>query len=167
MDEPNNKVKTDKLTDKAFLRLVVTSILGILFCIVCLCSTTYAWFTASVPSVSNELKTAGECTLEVTVSPHNPEGAALVGIENGVELDADVEYLVVMLLPPNSASGYCVIEAGGNTYYTDYIVGNSDEPQIKAFKLRVEGTQTVKFTARWGIYTRNSDVTDGILVITD
>ena len=154
---------TEKLTDKAFLRLVVTSILGIIVCIVCLCSTSYAWFTAGVPSEKNELRAAGECKLEVTVSPEG--GTAIDGIENGVELEAG-EYIVALLLPADSPSGYCVIEAGGTTYYSDYIVSHKEPaPQIKAFKLKVETTQVVTFTVRWGIYTRDSDVIGGILTV--
>ena len=65
--EQQNK-KPDKLTDKAFLRLAVTSILAILVCIVCLCSTTFAWFKDSAPSAANSIKTADECDLSVQVS---------------------------------------------------------------------------------------------------
>ena len=45
------KQNNEKLSDKAFARLALTSILGILVCIICLCSTTYAWFTGSVQVV--------------------------------------------------------------------------------------------------------------------
>jgi len=48
--EQQNK---EKLSDKAFARLSVTSILGILVCIICLCSTTYAWFSGSAQVDSN------------------------------------------------------------------------------------------------------------------
>ena len=70
-------------------------------------------------------------------------------------------------MPPNSASGYCLIEAGGNAYYSDYIIGNSDAPQIKSFLLRLESSQLVTFTVRWGIYNRDGDVIDGVLTIGD
>ncbi len=49
MEQQNNR----KLSDKVFARLALTSILGILVCIICLCSTTYAWFTGSVQVDSN------------------------------------------------------------------------------------------------------------------
>ena len=63
MEQQNNK----KLSDKAFARLALTSILGILICIICLCSTTYAWFTGSVQVDSNTLKAADACLLSVSV----------------------------------------------------------------------------------------------------
>ena len=61
------KQNNEKLSDKAFARLALTSILGILVCIICLCSTTYAWFTGSVQVDSNTLKAADACLLSVSV----------------------------------------------------------------------------------------------------
>ena len=63
MEQQNN----EKLSDKAFARLALTSILGILVCIICLCSTTYAWFTGSVQVNNNTLKAADTCLLSVSV----------------------------------------------------------------------------------------------------
>lgn len=136
---------------------VLTSILGIFVCIVCLCSTTFAWFTDVAPSTSNEIKMAQECLLSVTLTK---DGTALTELENGVMLEEDVEYLVTLSLPANTASGYCVITAGESTYYTECLV-RSDTPQTISFVLKVGSAQEVSFTSRWGIYTRDSDVTNG------
>ena len=105
---------------------------------------------------------ADECLLEVTVSK---DGVAISGIEEGVALEAG-EYEVTLLLPGNTASGYCLIKAGGATYYSDYILRHSDGvPQTKSFILKVETAQTVTFTNRWGIYTTDCHVVDGVMLI--
>ena len=57
----------EKLSDKAFARLAITSILGILVCIICLCSTTYACFSGSVQVDINTLKAADACLISVSV----------------------------------------------------------------------------------------------------
>ena len=165
MEQQNKTV--DKLTDKAFSRLVITSVLGIIVCIVCLCSTTFAWFSGSAPSNGNEIRMADECLLSVTV--YN-SGLSVLEVGNGadtedsIELVPGVEYEVVLMLPPNTASGYCMIEANGNVYYTDYILRHSESaPQMAVFKLKAETVQTVTFTPRWGIYNRDSDVVNGVL----
>ena len=161
MDEQNKK--TDALTDKAFLRLMVTSFLAIFVCIVCLCSTTWCWFSDSAPSSDNRIAMASECLLEVTVAE---DGTALADIENGVELQAGVAYIVTLSLPADTASGYCVISAGTQTYYTDYIARHSDPvPKTVSFTLSVGTTQTVTFTPRWGIYAQESDVRESALLI--
>ncbi len=156
------KTNTDQLTDKAFSRLVLTSILGILVCIVCLCSTSYAWFSDEAPSNKNEIKTAGECLLTVTVNDQT--NAVLEGIEDGVELKADTEYTVTLSLPSDTASGYCLITADGVSYYTDYIARHSSgEVKTLSFTLTVAEDQVVVFTPRWGIYAGESNVLNGNL----
>ena len=69
------KQNNEKLSDKAFARLVLTSILGILVCIICLCSTTYAWFTGSVQVDSNTFKAADACLLSVSVYKDGADGS--------------------------------------------------------------------------------------------
>lgn len=163
MDRHNKYI--DAITDKAFSRLVVTSILGIFVCIVCLCSTTFAWFSDNAPSAGNHVTMAEECKLSVTVVRES-DGSALENIESGVELVAGETYSVTLSLPAGSASGYCIIDANGNSYYTDYIARHSEvEDKVVTFDLTVEETQTVTFTTRWGIYSGECHVVDGALNI--
>ncbi len=145
------KQNKEKLSDKAFVRLILTSILGILVCVICLCSTTYAWFTGSVPNDSNKIQAADACLLSVSVYKDDTE---LEIEENGLELEKDGIYTVTLTLPKNSASGYCVINASGKSYYTEYIVRHEDDQaKTYSFTLRVANTQRVTFTVRWGIYS--------------
>lgn len=160
--EEQNKIK-EMLSDKAFSRLLLTSLLGIFVCIICLCSTTFAWFSDDAPSSRNEITMAGDCLLSVSVSC---EGTVLTGIEDGVELEAGKSYEVTLTLPPNTASGYCLLTAGGVNYYTDYISRHTEETEkTVTFTLTVVTTQTVKFTTRWGIYATDSSVQNGQLQI--
>ena len=179
MEEQQNK-KADKLTDKAFTRLALTSIFGILLSIILLCSTTYAWFADSAPSKGNSIKMAASCDLSVTVTPMPQDGEVddevqyIEDIENpdGMELSAG-DYKVTLSLPKDSASGYCIIETisqiNGEThaYYSDYIQSHSeDTPVTISFRLVLESQQVVRFTTRWGIYARESDVDEnGVMFI--
>jgi uncharacterized membrane protein YdbT with pleckstrin-like domain len=54
LNEKNNiSPENVKLTDKAFSRLLITSVVAILFLVACLCSTTYAWFVQDISSGEN------------------------------------------------------------------------------------------------------------------
>jgi hypothetical protein len=70
LEQQNNQ----KITDKAFTRFVATSVFGILVCIACLCSSTFAWFNVSQDS-SHNIISAGrfDHTVEVQIT----------GTENG------------------------------------------------------------------------------------
>ena len=155
----------EKLTDKAFLRLLIASISKILILMVCLCLTTYAWFTGSVPGIGVDANAIGECDLEICVYPVSGDGVGFEGLDSGVWLE-DGEYLVELHLPAGSASSYCIIEAGGQAYFSDCLIGDSSSAsQTVIFSLRLELPQVVTVTARCGIYTRSSDVVDGVITI--
>ena len=157
--EQQNK---EKLSDKAFARLALTSILGILVCIICLCSTTYAWFTGSVPNDNNKIQTADACLLSVSVYKDDAEETlATVNTENPVTLDCEGTYTVTLTLPKESSSGYLVLNVGGQEYYSDYLQGNNDNDQTLTFTLNVETAKSVTFTARWGIYSGECHVKNG------
>ncbi len=181
--------ENEKITDKAFSSVLITSILGILVCIVCLCSTTFAWFSDSVTSQQNIMLASGEGAISLTVekdavssvsddlsdeavsteSTESNESSPIIldniSEETTVMLDAGT-YKVTLSLPGNTPSGYFVISAGANTYYTDYILRHENStPQTVTFMLTVNSAQELKFTPRWGVYTQDSSVVNSSLTI--
>ena len=159
----SSNTKEKHMTDRAFSRLMLTSVIGIVVCIACLCSSSWAWFTESVPNTGNSIATAGDCLLSYTVT--NELGEEVAGLDTGALLEAG-SYRVTLSLEPDTASGYCIITAGGVEYYTDYILRHTSAgaEQI-SFDLELLSEQTVTFTARWGVFSRASSVSGGKLVI--
>ena len=151
---------TEKLSDRAFARLALTSILGILVCIVCLCSTTYAWFTGSVQGHNNKIQAADTCLLSVSVYKDGSE-KAIIDTENAATLECEGTYTVTLMLPKESASGYLVLTVDGQEYYSDYLQGNDESDQTLTFTLNVLAAKSVTFTARWGIYSGDCHVKNG------
>lgn len=169
MEQQNHT--TEKLTDKAFSRMLVTSIAAILFFIVCLCSTTYAWFEQSVPNENNEIKAAERCDLTATVTITTADGT-----ETLVTADCSASavlpnlaagtYTVTLTLPKDSASGYLVIATTPvQRYYSDFIESHTkDTPHTMTFTLVIADDMaplTLTLTPRWGIYSGTPDVKDG------
>lgn len=158
MKEPNEKI--NKLTDKAFSRLVIMSVFSILVCIVCLCATTWAWFAESLPSNNNVIVAASDCAISVVVEKEETE-VTTANITNAstVELEGGATYTVTVSLPKDSASGYLVISTDSAEYYTEYIERHGEaEAKVINFELSVAQTQNVTFTAKWGIHSGDSDV---------
>ena len=149
--------KTEKLTDKAFTRLFVTSILGIVICLVCLCSTTWAWFSTDVSSSENVIQ-SGEGKLAVTVTNDQAE---ISDIEQVKMRDADT-YTVTMTLPKDSASGYCEIHLGNDIYRSPYILRSKEAQQTLVFYISLTETTELSIKTRWGIYSDGeADVAEG------
>ena len=155
--------KLNKVDDKAFSRLVFTSVLAILCCMACICSATWAWFTTSIPSENNSIKSARECLIQITVE----KDGAIVGtanIGNNVVLNESGTYTVTLSLEKDSASGYAIITSGTDNYYTEYIKAhNDDTAQTKTFELVIPdgADMPVTIVARWGVFSCETDVVGG------
>ena len=162
MEQQNTKA----LSDKAFARLALTSILGILVCIVSLCSTTYAWFTHGVQSSSNRIQAAEECLLSVSVVKDDAE-EVVIDTQSPITLVCEGEYTVTLTLPKESASGYVVISVDGSEYYSDYLLRSEESDQTLTFTILVGNEKSVSFTARWGIHSHISDVVQGEQLVID
>ncbi len=159
MEQRNDK----KLSDKAFIRLIATSLFGILLCVVCLCSSTWAWFTDSVPSGENVIQTAGECLLTVTVQK---DGEQPLAVEDSLTVDCQGDYAVKLTLPKGSASGYLTVSVNDATYHSDFLKRNEELDQTASFTLRVATAQSVTFKIRWGMYSGEPEIPfDGVLTI--
>lgn len=167
----------DKLTEKAFIRLIVTSILGILICLVSLCSVTWAWFTGNITSTSNHISTAEQCLLSVSVA--DGENASLGTITANAHitsldqafpamrlaLSPGVVYQVTLTLPKDSGSGYCVMTVGENSYYTETLLAHQNNVDASVtFALKVTEATEVLFTPRWGIYSGEPDALNGLML---
>ena len=147
--EKQNK-SADKITEKAFSRLMLTSVLGILVCIMCLCSATWAWFSADISSHSNTLS-SGNFDLEVSVT----ENGALVPASDGGAFVYNLQkgnYTVTLKMTNDTtvSNGFCVVSVGVDKYYTASI--NAEAQQL-TFNIEIKEDDgiTVTFSPSWGI----------------
>lgn len=105
-------------------RLLAPSVAGLLACVVCLCATSWAWFSASVTAAATTIRTASY-TVEISVSPD----ATVTPVNNGAFKIALAAGDNTITLTPtgNATKGYCLVEYNGTTYCTDQLV-NREEP---------------------------------------
>ena len=158
--------------DKTFNRLFGTSVLALLLCVVCLCSTTYAWFTATISHGGNEIVTASSCLLTVTVDGGEDSITVDGASTNTVEITEDDgatalalrggDYTVTLSLPKDSPSGYLLLTAHGVDYRSPFISRHEENtPKVVTFNLSVTGDTNVEMLVRWGIYSLDASVENG------
>ena len=137
--------KDEKLTEKAFIQSVVISVVGILLCIVALCSATFCWFTGGTENNSNTL-VSGSFDVTITVAEGNmldhtiTEGNGLTDIEAaGEQADA-------------AAHGENEAENGGQAEDVVWIAVNPapDDAGVFICDLPGAGTYTVTLTLKEG-----------------
>ncbi len=150
MEQQNNK--PDKLTDKAFSRLMLTSVLSILVCIVCVCSATWAWFSADTSSSGNKLATG---KFDLTVSVTDESSVVTTLAENAVGKtvytfeNVGVYTLKLKMTDDTTVTkGFCTLVVGDDTYYTASINAETD-PFTFTIDVKEAGV-TVMFSPAWG-----------------
>ena len=162
--------KDEKITEKAFLQSVTISVIGILLCIVSLCSATYAWFTSNVNSNSNTL-TSGSFDLDVFIK--QGENVSFTDSDAAISKNADgtVSYIfeasgtyTVKLAMSDGANvkGYCKIHVGGENITTSSISKDEDvgvDPLTFTITTAEPNTEII-FTPCWG-YPASSTLVNG------
>lgn len=144
----------NKLTDKAFSRLMMTSVLGILLCITCLCSATWAWFNADVSADQNTLQ-SGRFGLEVSILDPSSASVAVVSRSNGSSVctlgDAGLYTVTLKMTEDTTVSkGFCAIETDGERYRTASILVGETNPFTFTFEAK-KANMTLIFAPAWGI----------------
>ena len=154
MSMENRKEKT--ATEIRFSRVLVSSVLGILLCMVCMISTTWAWFATDVHSEGNTIEIAMVTPMvalkkgDTVLSPGENDGYCLetgmysVGIqlESNASLTDDLNrsrgnmYVVMAVCHDGGADYYYFTFAGAET-------AQQGEIQV------LSGTAAVNFSVSW------------------
>ena len=124
-------------------------------CLCCLCSATWAWFTADLTSNEN---TIGTGVFNIDVSVTNENGTAVSSPRSGgegvlaIKLIDDGRYTVTITPSADTtvSKGFCIIRTADNTYFTDVIYADASEAFV--FTLETSNTDiTISFSPAWGI----------------
>lgn len=158
---------TEKLTDKAFSRLMLTSVLAILICITCLCSATWAWFTASSANGGNTV-TSGVFRLEALVVDENAEAVTVTPQADGTlscKLGGVGTYAVTLRLTEDTtvSKGFCVVTVADAHYQTAAIYLTDTEDFTFTLDARAANL-TVTFKSAWGL-PANEEIARGATLV--
>ncbi len=164
--ETNNS--DEKISDKAFKQSLVISVLCILFCMIGLCSITYAWFTKETKSQTNSI-TSGSFKLEVLVEQietvdGNTTVVATIDVaeSNGVyrctlPLEGATYRVTLTRTDLSTSNGYCYVKVGSHEKQATGKISDINEkhsadtnPFIFFVVAEVANT-TLELTPCWGV----------------
>ena len=144
-----------KPTDENILRLLMPSVVGIFICMVCLAGSTWAWFSATVQTVPQTIEAASfDISAAVTDASGQP-------VPSGQLLEAGQTYKVTLTAAGNAPSGgYCEVKGGTDLLYTVTLLPDD----TLTFTLIPETEAAYTFTAIWGRYSGEPDITNGCTI---
>lgn len=146
--------KYEKVSEKAFLRIMLSSIFGILICGICLAGLTWAWFTGSVSSTANTITAAD---FSVGVEFKQNELVIEPAIENESYKLNSGTYKVTITASGSATTGYCTVELklsdnNEKIYHTIqlYPAGGEGKQQSVEFTVSVSDGSHLAITSQWG-----------------
>ena len=136
----------EKVTEKIFLRAMISSVLGIILCTVCLAGMTWAWFSDSVTSHSSNIASAN---FSVKVTVNKGTDNTEIPLTNGkYELGSNEKYKVTLKATGSASTVYCKVNING-VVYTARLKPNSNNDTI-IFEIDCSAkSATVTFTPTW------------------
>ena len=115
-----------KSAEAGIKRMMLTSVLGMLICVVCLAGTTWAWFTANsgIDDTDNPLSVE-TAQVNVAVRIDNQD---IVTVSGGnlqeITIAENKKLSVTLTGDGTSTKKYCYVEVDGKGYYVDLSSGN-------------------------------------------
>jgi hypothetical protein len=160
-----------KVTERIFTKVLLSSVCSILLCMVCLVSTTWAWFTVSIENQGNEIKIAEpEVKLQVngeTFKSGNQlrSGEHKILIKHANELD-DLQKkstLYVTFYMDDETIGYVKLaEEDGLTAYT---AANQDQRYSLELTFKVERAGKLSWEVSWLRPNNVKALTDSVITV--
>lgn len=143
----------ERLTDRAFKQSMTISVVGIILCMIALCSLTWAWFSTGISSHANNIRSA-HCDVTVYVA----DGSSTVLPENGTySLQKNTAYTFTITTDGTAENAYCILNIDGSEYYTDQfdmVNNNGTLTGVFSFSLYFKDKDTdttaVEVITRWG-----------------
>lgn len=130
-------------------RILAPSVLAICVCTLCLCGTTWAWFTATASSGTAVLQSS---SYKLAYQTDTTDAAATDFTETAVvAVPADGRCgITLSATGTEGAAGYCSVQVGDETYYTEPIFVGGD-----SFSFTVTGDPgaEIQLTPKWGSYS--------------
>lgn len=156
-------LKQEKICEKKILISVFLSVIIAISCLAAMGMSAYAYFSCSITSSSNIVKTA-VFDVRVTVTDQNGDAVAVTGEKEAVaELKAWETYNVEIEPVGTANTGFVIIKAEGcNTvYYTCQLgedaLANNGKIALLTFTLCPTDDTTVTFTQSWGTSSYYAD----------
>lgn len=151
--------KYEKVSDKSFSQIMLSSVLGILICGIFLAGITWAWFTGSVTSTANNI-TAAKFSVQITFKQNGLEIEPETD-ENGYYKLNDGSYTVTVTADGDASTGFCRVELklpdnSSLTYHTVqiYPAEAGSDPQNIEFTVNASDGYRLSIIPQWGTYSK-------------
>ena len=150
----------EKVTEKQLLQVLIASLCTMLLTLVCLVSTTWAWFAVDLTNAGNDLH-MGAFMPQIMVDQQELKADSCV-LQAG-------QHPVTIASGASTSSGYCVVvlewSQGRLEYTTDILSANEEKASAVSFTVDTLEAVTMTVTRVWGAPAYSPTLLDATIVI--
>lgn len=154
--------KEQKMTEQQFLRILTSSVCGIVLCLVGLVSTTWAWYTMDITCTNNVIRVG---CFDPVVTVAQEELTLTADGENTYVLAAGTYQIRIESGSGSTSPGCCTIRLWGEQLYQTAAVypghDGAAEPSSVTFTLILEEAAELELIPMLGMPTAEQPVVDG------
>lgn len=153
----DHKKRQTSVTNGSFSRSLFLSVIGILVCMICLVSTTWAWVSDGIKSSGSVVKTAN---YDIEIVVRDESGNEVTGQGKNYQLTGNTEYMVTLRAVGTATTGYCVVKADEVTYHIVQIAPGDE----LSFHFIPAKDGMVSFAAQWGTYSGTPEIEQNVMI---
>ena len=161
-----------KMTEKVFGRLLLSSICSILLCMACLASTTWAWFTVSMNNRENLIQIAQVCPVvdltnsQMPIEPTDEGYYVLTAGEYELRLEVASDIQATEGIEDVSNPVYVILSVNSGTNERSYWYRFESYDEAKLLVLKVEqDSAKARFSVSWVEPAAAEPALDNTLVV--
>lgn len=152
------KHATKEKRSDGLMHILAPSMLAICICAICLCGASWAWFTASTSTGTTQIQSSSyKLSYQI-----GSDTAELAETGTAYTLTSDTTVITLKATGTAGATGYCSIQVGSKTYYTEQIFVN-DTSEFTFTVNAAAGTQ-ITLTSKWGTYSHDATLHNGDVI---
>ena len=156
-----NATEDEVITDKAFMRGIITSFFAIVMCIIMLGASTYAWFTTSIQSTQTIASAVYVLSIKIDGGDEILHPTDRVDGNDVYTFEADKTYTITATAieeETTGKTGYIKLVVGDESFVSQQI----DRGETITFTLKYTEETKVTLVEGWGTSSAEErDLTDG------
>ena len=156
------KPKYGSDADSIMLKRLFHTVATVLMCLAAISFSAYAFFSSSVASGSNTIKSS---RFSASVKIEKDQEIVAEGNIQSYRFETPGKYTVTITADDSTTgTGYCIVDVNGTKYYTQQLGKDINAPNQErkevSFQLDVKAAATVIFELRWGTNSQYNSVAE-------
>lgn len=151
----------EKVSEQALSHVILSSVVSILICCICLSGATWAWFSSAGWHRVSPIWTA---TYALIPELRDTAGTVMIPTDGVYALAENADYTVTLHVRGSAQTGFCTVVKAGEERKAEYTAQIAGEETGFTFTIRTTSATEISFVTQWGTYSGTPGITNGSIL---